>query len=249
MPSAPKLAPASRRAACRRWRARAGAARRRPQVMNSANSPVSARRACVGASPRMTRSGRAVDRDPVAFLHGRARRREAARRNRRRSMPPAPHTHGLPMPRATTAACDVMPAGRRQDALRRVHAVDVVGRGLAAHQDQALLLAARGRRVRVEHGPSADRAGRGRETGGDDVELGPGVESRVQQLVERRRIDAHHRLVARDEPLAHHVHRDLHRRRGGPLGRCGSGAGTSRALLHRELEVLDVAIGASRAAR
>ena len=41
------------------------------------------------------------------------------------------------------------------------------------------------------------------------------VQHRMQQLVERRRVDAPHRLGLVDQAFARHVHRDAQRRRGG----------------------------------
>ena len=58
-------------------------------------------------------------------------------------MPSAPHTAGMPSPRATTAAWELVPPARGQDALGRDHAVVVVRRGLAADQDHPLARAAR----------------------------------------------------------------------------------------------------------
>ena len=79
--------------------------------------------------------------------------RELVRRRVARSAPSTsivsasqPATHGLPIPRATTAACEVMPAVRGQDPLRLDHPVDVVRRRLPADEDHALARLARARR-------------------------------------------------------------------------------------------------------
>ena len=124
-------------------------------------------------------AGRAVERDPVAFLDGDAIGGERARACRPRGSPPAPHTHGLPMPRATTAAWTGQPARRGEDALRGVHAVDVVGRGLLADQDHLLLRRralrpCRRRTPRVRPRRPARRRGPVAST----LELGLGIEAR-----------------------------------------------------------------------
>ena len=49
--------------------------------------------------------------------------------------------------------------------------------------------------VGVEHRLAAGRAGRGGQALGDHLALGGRIERRVEQLVERRRIDAQHRLL------------------------------------------------------
>ena len=54
-------------------------------------------------------AGAAVHRDPVALGDAPAVHREAARCSRPPRASCAPATHGLPIPRATTAACDVIP--------------------------------------------------------------------------------------------------------------------------------------------
>ena len=49
--------------------------------------------------------------------------------------------------------------------------------------------------VGVEHRRARGRARRGGQALGDHVALGVGIERRVEQLVERRGIDAQHRLL------------------------------------------------------
>jgi hypothetical protein len=67
-------------------------------------------------------------------------------------MEPAPETQGLPMPRATTAAWEVMPPRVVEDALRRMHAVDVLRARLDAHQDDLVArLLGRFRILGIEH--------------------------------------------------------------------------------------------------
>ena len=101
-------APARASAACRHWRGPACAASRRPIPSASAKSPDSSG-LMVGTCAPHHLAGRAVDGDDVALLEDLPLRRERDRRPESTRMPPAPETHGLPMPRATTAACEVMP--------------------------------------------------------------------------------------------------------------------------------------------
>jgi hypothetical protein len=76
---------------------------------------------------------------------------------------------------------------------------------------------------------------------GDDVALGLRVDGRVQQLVERGRIDAQHRLLARDQAFLGHVDGDLQRRLGGALAVAGL-QHPELAALDGELDVLHVAV-------
>ena len=106
------------------------------------------------------------------------------------------------------------PTARSEDALGRDHAVQVVGRGLGAHEDHALAVGVvrlRGVRGEVD---LADRRARGRvQSLGDRRVLRARVELRVEELVELRRLHAQHRLPAVDEALA--LHLDGHPQRGG----------------------------------
>ena len=95
----------ARRPACRRWRAPSSVRTSSAQPISVPKSPDSS-----GSMHRHRAgqhlAGRAVDGDDVALLEACCRRRvmRAARRSRR-AIAPAPETQGLPMPRATTAAC------------------------------------------------------------------------------------------------------------------------------------------------
>jgi hypothetical protein len=134
------------------------------------------------------------------------------------------------------------PAARREDALGGVHAVDVFRTGLDADQDH--LLAAPGPalgRIRIEHDLPRSRAGARRQALGQHVAHGVRVERRVEQLVERHRIDAQHRGLLVDQPFAGHVDGHLERRLGGALAAAGL-QHPQLALLHRELDVLHVAV-------
>ena len=88
-------------------------------------------------------------------------------------------------------------AARGQDAFGRMHAVDIFRAGLDAHQDD--LATERLQRFGIfggEHDLAGRRPRRSRQAGADDIAAGVGRDGRMQQLVERGRIDARHRLVA-----------------------------------------------------
>ena len=68
-----------------------------------------------------------------------------------------------------------------------------------------------------------------------------GIEGRMQQLVQRRRIDPRDRFVPVDQPFAYHIDGDLQR----GLRRALAGARLEHeelAFLHREFDVLHVAV-------
>ena len=164
-------------------------------------------------------AGAAVDRDHVALAQ-----LVPADAHRLRAgvdvEPSQPATHGLPMPRATTAACDVMPPCAVSTPLRLDEAVDVVGRRLPADEDHRLAgLAALLGAVGVEHDLAGGRAGRGVEPLRRDLELGVRVEARMEQLVELARVDPCDRLLSLDQSFAGHVDRALDRSRRRPLRR------------------------------
>ena len=140
--------------------------------------------------------------------------------------------------------------GRGQDALRGDHAADVLRRRLAPHQQRAL---AAGRPLLGFVGGEHDAPGRG---AGGRVEAGGHglaqlaaprrIDAGVQELVDLLRLDPLDRLHAGDQPFAHHVHGDRHRRRAGAL----PGPGLQQvevAVLDRELQVLHVPVVALQA--
>ena len=132
----------------------------------------------------------------------------------------------------------------RQDALGDRHAVEVVGRGLLADEDDLLTATDPfDGIVGGEDGLSDGGTGRGVEALGDPGRCLPGVrlELGTEQLVDLRRLDPPDCLLLRDHPLVDHVDRDLHGGRGGPLRRPGL-EHVQLAALDRELEVLDVAV-------
>ena len=92
-----------------------------------------------------------------------------------------------------------------------------------------------------EHDLAAGGAGRGRQALGDHLAVGVRIDGRVQQLVERGRIDTRHRFVLSDQALVRQLDRDPQRRPRGAL----AGARLQHpqlALLDREFEVLHVAV-------
>ena len=182
-------------------------------------------------------AGRAVDRDPVALLDR-----------------PALDRHGVGgvVDEEVAAAGDADPAhlpgdqggvgghaaAGRQDALGRVHALDVLGRGLDAGQDD--LLAALGPGLGVD-GVEDDAPGGGAGTGVEALGQQPAaldggvllgvVEDGPEELVELVRLDPRQGLLLADELLADHVDGDLDGGEGGALAH--------PALQHVELALLD----------
>src|SRR5579875_1928717 len=130
------------------------------------------------------------------------------------------------------------PAPRREDPPGHQHAVDVVGVRLGAHQDDGDPVTAHlDRGVRVEDRDARGRARRGVEPAGQELPLPLGgalvlrVEPREEELVDLLGLHAQQGLVARDQPLAHHVDGDLDRGLGGALSAPG--------LEHPQLPALD----------
>lgn len=128
-------------------------------------------------------------------------------------------------------------AAHRQDALRKLHALDVLGRRLETDEHDLLpLLALCDGILRRENDGACRSAGRGSDALADDVVLVRflerlGIELRMQQHVERLRVDLHERFLLGDHALVDEVAGDLD-------------GGSSRALAvtrleHIELLVLD----------
>ena len=114
------------------------------------------------------------------------------------------------MPRATTAAWLVMPP--RVVRMPSAACMPWMSSGLVSMRTRMTLRPSRLHLLGLvggEHDLAGRRARRGRQAGADDVALGLGIDGRVQQLVERGRIDARDRLLARDQPFARHVDGDL----------------------------------------
>ncbi len=124
-----------------------------------------------------------------------------------------PATHGLPMPRATTAACEVIPPWAVSTPaawMRPWMSSGVVSQRtrITSSPASAALLGG----VGVEHDRARRRARRRVQPARGHLDRRVGIDHRVQELVELGRIDARDRLLARDEPLVDH----LRRRRAAP---------------------------------
>ena len=129
-----------------------------------------------------------------------------------------------------------------QDSRRLHHPVEVVGCRLPADENDALArLAACLGGVGVEDDRPRRGAGRGVQALRDDLHLGRGVDHRMQQLVELRRIDARDRFLLRDQLLLDHLDRRPERRGRGSLRRPRLEQ-EELSLLDRELDVLHVAV-------
>ena len=130
----------------------------------------------------------------------------------------------------------------REDALGSDHALEVVGRGLPAHEDAGLAGSCElGRVVRGEDDGADGCAGGGVEALGEDLVLGGGVELRVEELVELVGSDAHDCLLLGDATLLVHLDGDLERGERGALADAGL-EHPELALLDGELEVHHVRI-------
>ena len=146
------------------------------------------------------------------------------------------------MPRATTAACEVMPP--RVVRMPSAACMPWMSSGLVSTRTRMTLLARRACSfglVGREHDLARRRAGRRRQAGRDHVALGLGIDGRMQQLIERGRIDARHRLfLVISSSLASST-----AIRTAALRGALAGAGLQHpelALLDRELDVLHVAV-------
>ena len=132
--------------------------------------------------------GAAVDGDDVALVQRRASRPACVPALASMRSAPAPDTHGPAHATRHDRGVAGGAAARREDADGGVHAVDVLGARLGAHEDD--LAAARALGLGVVGGEddlARGRAGRSGQAGGQHVLLRVGIERRVQQLIERRR--------------------------------------------------------------
>ena len=121
-----------------------------------------------------------------------------------------------------------------QDALREVHALDVLRGGLAANEDNLfLVLAVLGRLVGGEVDAAGGGAGGGGQALGDDGRglEGGGVKVGVQQAVKLLGLDLQNGLFLAQHAFVHQVHGDLEGR--------GRGALAVTGLEHVELAALD----------
>ena len=193
-------------------------------------------------------AGRAVDGDDLAFADHPVAHRHGLVLGVDRQRRAADH-RGLAHLTADHGRVRRHAAGRGEDALRHVHAVDVVGNRLHADEDHALALVRPGHRVvgGEDHG-----AGRRTRRGGKTLRRHLGLraflrlEDRVQKLIERLGLDLEERLLLGENPLFDEIDRDHDRREAGALA-------VSRleheelVLFDRELEVLDVLVVALEA--
>ena len=125
-----------------------------------------------------------------------------------------------------------LPAARRQDPVRRDHALEVIGVGFLA--DQHDLLAAFGPRLggrRIEHRAAHCSARRGGHPLRQQLAGGRPVELREHQQRQLRTGDPGQRLVHRDQVLVDQLPSDPERRRSGALPDPG--------LQHPQLAALD----------
>ena len=130
----------------------------------------------------------------------------------------------------------------RQDALGGNHALQVVGVGLPADQDDLVTLGrARDGVVAREHDLAHGGAGAGVQTGRERLVLLGGVELRVQELVELSGIDAAHGLLAGDQTLLDHLDGNAQGGGGGALAHAGL-EHPELALLDGELDIAHIAI-------
>ena len=100
-----------------------------------------------------------------------------------------------------------------QDAFGGVHAVNVFGARFDTNQNDlpALRLELLGL-IGIEHDRAAGRARRSGQAGADDVAIGIGIQSRVEQLVERRRLDARNGLITGDHAFVGEIDGDFQAR-------------------------------------
>ena len=119
-----------------------------------------------------------------------------------------------------------------QDALGGDHALQVIGVGLPANQDNLVtLVGARDGVIAREHDLAHGGTGAGVKTAGQRLVLLGGIKLRVQELVELCGIDAAHGLLTGDQALLDHLDDDT---QGG-----GGGALAHASLEHPELSLLD----------
>mmetsp|Transcript_17127 Transcript_17127/g.40884 ORF Transcript_17127/g.40884 Transcript_17127/m.40884 type:complete len:872 (+) Transcript_17127:77-2692(+) len=186
---------------------------------------------------------RPVERHPVALQEHLARRPHRHRLGRHVHVQRVAPAHARLAPAARHhRRVGRHPAAARQDARRRPHPAHVLRGRLRAGQQHRLALGRPQLRVgRAEHHAPHRRARRRVEPLRHHVALVRlrVLELRVQQLVQVARVHHHHRLGARDQPLALQVHRDLQ-------GRAPRALAVARLkheqapLLDRELAVLHV---------
>ena len=147
------------------------------------------------------------------------------------------------MPRATTAAWLVMPPREVRMPFGDFHAVNIVRLRFRADQNHGGRFRFGHRFIGGEYDHAYRRAGRGGQSGRDQIQAlaRRRIEHRVQQLIELLRIDALHRFALGDQPFAHHLDGDPHRRRARALAVAGL-QHVQLVIFDGEFEILDVAI-------
>ena len=185
---------------------------------------------------------RAVERDPVALLHG-----ESVHLDRAGFIVDLQFAGARYAAFAHAAGHDGRVRGHAaacgQDTCRVEHALEVLGRSLDAHQNGALagflqhLLGVLGE----EHHGTRGGSRRCGQALGDDLRIGDGllVEDGVEQFVELRRLAAQYGGLLVDQTLAQHVHGDLDHRRARALA-VAALEHPEFAVLNREFDVLHV---------
>ena len=192
-------------------------------------------------APEEDLAGRAVERDPVAAVHAVLADVEQPRIVADVELARAGDAGFSHAARDDRRVRRLAAAGG-ENAFRDLHAVDVLGRRLDADEDH---LAAGGgglgRLVGAEDDLTRRGARRRRYAARQQLLLGVRIDAGMEELVDRRRIDAADRGLAIDQALADHVHGDLHRRRRRTLA-VPCLQHPQAAALDRELEVLHVAV-------
>ena len=189
-------------------------------------------------------AGSAIERDPVAFFEGLALDAHLARLFVDVNVARAGHAalaHAAGDDRGVTGHT----AARSENACRDFHAVDVFRRGFSANQDDGLSCP----RARLLDGfigsenDLADGGSRGSgQARGQHFDLTALlIQARNQEVVELVRIDAEDGLFLGDQAFLDHLNRNSHRGQAGALA-VARLQHVELAVLHGELEVLDVAI-------
>jgi hypothetical protein len=133
-------------------------------------------------------------------------------------------------------------AARRQNALGRFHAVNVVRHGFLTNQQHGSLRRLRHRIVRVNTIlPTAAPGDAGRPLPSPVNSFSDRIQHRVQQLIQLVRIDAHDGFFSGNQAFFHHLNGDANSGRAGALAVAGL-QHPQLLILDGELEILDVAV-------
>ena len=198
-----------------------------------------------GDSLAVDLAGGAVQRDPIALMEGLAAQREDFLFLVNDDLAAAGDAAG-----AHTTRDDRRVRGHAaadgEDALRIVHAFDVLGRGLETDEDDFLFTLVGdpiGGVFRSEDHLAARRAGRGGKSAADGLSRFErlGVELRMQERVELLGVDHADRFLLVDHALVDEVARDLESGGGGALAVAGL-EHEELALFDGELHVLHIAV-------